>query len=125
MVAEKTGTYQLVGSLGPVEFRDLEYLIQNGWQPVESLLAVRSCSSTQTCNLDQPYGVRMVGDHVVAGSVDERPKDGELLWTSGFVTLNVVAHPNAHLAFGLMRGNNCSLIMRRLKFPKACSLTFR
>jgi hypothetical protein len=118
MVAEKTGTYQLVGSLGPVEFRGLEYLKQNGWQEVESLLAVRSCPSTQNCNLDQPYGVDVVDDHVVAGSVLERPRNGALLWTSGFVTLKVVAHPNAHFSVWTFAGQQLFIGNASVEVPK-------
>lgn len=118
MLAEKTGTDQLVGSLGPVAFRDLEYFKQNEWRWVESLLVVRSCSPTQACTIDQPYGVSVVGDSVLAGSVDERPENGELLWTSGFVTLNVVAHPNAQFSVWTYAGQRLFVGNATVEVPK-------
>ena len=118
MLAEKTGTDQLIGSLGPVAFRDLEYFKQNEWQPVESLLAVRSCSPTQTCNLDQPFGVSVVGDNVLAGSVQEMPKNGELLWTSGIVTLNVIAHPDAQFSVWTYAGQQLFVGNATTEIPK-------
>lgn len=118
MLAEKTGNDQLVGSLGPVAFHDLGYLKQNVWRSVESLLVVRSCSPTQTCNLDQPYGVSAVGDTVLVGSVHERPKNGELLWTSGFVTLNVAAHPNAQFSISTYAGQRLFVGNTTIEVPK-------
>jgi hypothetical protein len=118
MLAEKTGTDQLVGSLGPVAFRDLDYFKQNVWRPVESLLVVRSCSPTQACNLDQPYGVSVVGDNVLAGSVGERPENGELLWTSGFVTLNILAHPNAQFTVWTYAGQRLFVGNATTEVPK-------
>ena len=118
MVVEKTGTLQLVGSLGPVAFRGLEYLNQNGWNSAESLFAVRSCLPTQECNLDQPYGVRMVGDHMVAGSVNERPKDGELLWTEGLMKLNVIAHPNTRFNIWTYAGQHLFVDNGTVQVPK-------
>lgn len=118
MLAEKTGTDQLVGSLGPVAFRDLEYFKQNEWRSVESILAVRSCSPSQACNLDQPYGVDVVNGQVVAGSVRERPKDGELLWTSGFITLNVTTHPNAQFSIWTYSGQRLFVNNATTEVPK-------
>jgi len=118
ILAEKTGSDQLVGSLGPVAFQDLEYFKENEWRPVESLLVVRSCSPTQTCNLDQPYGVAVADGHVVVGSVHERPNDGELLWTSGFVTLNVVTHPDAGFSVSTYAGQRLFVDNATIDVPK-------
>ena len=118
ILAEKTGTDQLVGSLGPVEFQGLEYIKQNGWRSVESLVVVRSCSPTPTCNLDQPFGVGIVGNDVITGSVNERPEDGELLWTSGFETLNVMVHPNAHFSVSTYAGQRLFVENATIEVPK-------
>jgi len=118
ILAEKTGSDQLVGSLGPVAFQGLEYFKQNEWRSVESLLVVRSCSPTQTCTLDQPFGVAVADGHVVVGSVHERPKDGELLWTSGFVTLNVVTHPNAGFSVSTYAGQYLFVGNATIEVPK-------
>ena len=37
MIAEKAGAVQLIGQLGAVEFRDLEYHKDNAWREVQSL----------------------------------------------------------------------------------------
>jgi hypothetical protein len=118
IVAEKTGTMQLVGSLGPVEFQRLEYLNENGWNSAESLFAVRSCLPNPECNLDQPYGVRMVGDHVLVGSVNERPNDGELLWTEGLVKLNVIAHPDTRFNIWTYAGQHLFVDNGTVQVPK-------
>jgi len=116
ILAEKTATDQLVGSLGPVAFQDLEYFKQNEWRSVETLLVVRSCSPT--CNLDQPYGVTVSGGTVVVGSVHERPKAGELLWTSGYDTLNVSIHPNAQFSVWTFEGQQLFVDNATVKVPK-------
>ena len=118
MLAEKTGTDQLVGSLGPVAFRGLGYFKENVWRSVESLLVVRSCSPTQACNPDQPFGVSFVGGNVLTGSVDEKPEGGELLWTSGFVTLNIVAHQNAQFSVWTYAGQRLFVGNATAQIPK-------
>jgi hypothetical protein len=118
MLAEKTGTGKLAGYLGPVAFRDLEYSKENEWHAVDSLFVVRSCSPTQVCNIDQPFGVSLVGDRVIAGSVHEKPKDGGLLWTSGFVTLNVMVHPNAQFTVWTYAGQRPCVENATMEVPK-------
>jgi len=118
ILAEKTATDQLVGSLGPVAFQDLEYFKQNEWRSVESLLVVRSCSPTQTCNLDLPFGVAASDGQVVVGSVHEMPEAGELLWTSGYDTLNVWVHPNAQFSVWTFTGQQLFVDNATVRVPK-------
>ena len=93
MIAEKAGAVQMIGPLGAVEFRDLEYHKDNAWREVQSLFAVSRCSSTPNCNPGHPYGVSIEGPgHLIAGSVRATPNNGELLWTSGFLTLNITTN---------------------------------
>jgi hypothetical protein len=58
------------GTLGPVEFRNLAYLKQNGWHQVTSLSDLKGCGvSTPSCNITIPYGVSVIGpDHVALGT---------------------------------------------------------
>jgi len=118
ILAEKSGTDQLVGSLGPVAFQDLEYFKQNEWRPVESLFVVRSCSPTQNCSLGQPYGVGVFNGQVVVGSVHDRPEAGGLLWTSGYETLHVTVHPNAQFSVWTFAGQQLFVDNATVRVPR-------
>jgi len=118
ILAEKTGTDQLVGSLGPVAFRNLEYFKQNQWRPVESLLVVRSCSPTPVCNPDEPYGVAVSDGHVVTGSMQDRPENGILLWTDGYENLTVLVHPNAQFSVWTYAGQQLYVDNATVRVPK-------
>jgi hypothetical protein len=80
-VAEKTGS-TTPGPLGPVEFRNLGYLQQDGWHQVTALYAIVNCGANASC-IQIPYGVSLVGpNHIIAGTSITQPKDGQLLWNS-------------------------------------------
>lgn len=70
------------GQLGPVEFRNLSYLTQDGWHSVTALYVLVNCGVNQNCP-HIPYGVSSDGpNHIIAGtSIPERVK-GDLLWNS-------------------------------------------
>lgn len=94
-VAERNTDSSSFGTLGPVEFKNLEYLDNGGWHTVDSLLILRS-HSILSGNLVNPYGLELKGPNdVVAGSSLPLLGDDQLLWTSGDVTLVVSAGQNA------------------------------
>jgi hypothetical protein len=80
--AEKITTSTTPGPLGPVEFRNLSYLQQDGWHAVTALRAIVNCGVNPNC-IPIPYGVSLLGpNNVVAGTSIAQPKDGQLLWNS-------------------------------------------
>ena len=118
MIAEKAGATQLIGALGAAEFHDLEYYKDNAWHEVQTLFAVRTCSSTPNCNLAQPYGVLVVGpDHVIAGSVHQMPNSGELVWTSGFLTL-IVTTRSAQFSVSTFAGRKVYVNNASVEIPR-------
>ncbi len=81
-VAEKVTSSTTPGPLGPVEFRDLAYLKEDGWHPVTALYALVNCGVNPNC-IPIPYGVSSLGpNHIIAGTSVPQPKDGSLLWTN-------------------------------------------
>ena len=85
MDAEKVTTSLSPGSLGPVEFRNLEYLLNDEWRAVTSLFMVSSCTAvyslTSLCDAQVPYGVDVNGPNfVIAGSGMAQGQNNELLW---------------------------------------------
>jgi len=90
IVAEKGYSLELAGNLGPAEFRNLGYLKEDGWHTSESLVALRACTVSAICGSHFPYGVAVTAPgQIIAGSSIEGVPNGELVWTSGFFTLNV------------------------------------
>lgn len=82
VAAEKVASSTTPGPLGPVEFRNLSYLKQDGWHAVSALTAIVNCGVNPNC-IPIPYGVAILGpNHVIAGSSIPQPKDGTLLWSS-------------------------------------------
>lgn len=93
IVAEKAGS-QEPSNLGSVEFRNMAYLKDDGWHLVDSLVSLIGCGINTMCTRNNPYGVSVIGpNHIAAGSGIPVRKSGELLWTSSYVTLNVMVHP--------------------------------
>jgi hypothetical protein len=93
IVAEKTSPSELRGQLGPVEFRNLAYLRSDGWHPASSFVALVNCGDGSTC-LESTIGVAAPApNHIIVGSGVSKHADGELLWTIGFVNLDVIVHP--------------------------------
>lgn len=88
-IAEKGSDTASFGKLGPVEFRNLAYLKDDGWHPVAALYASVGCSVDTDCsNVKVPYGVMLEDSGVViAGSGVHQPKDMDLLW--GTLTLDL------------------------------------
>jgi hypothetical protein len=70
------------GPLGPVKFRNVAYLKQDGWHQVTALYAIVDCCENPNC-IPIPYGVAAVGpNHIIAGTSISKPKGGDLLWDS-------------------------------------------
>ncbi len=83
VVAEEvTSLPSASGNLGPVEFRNLEYLAQNGWQQVQSLTAYSGCGGLSPNCGTIPYGVASLGaNHIVAGAGVQQALNNQILWT--------------------------------------------
>ena len=82
-IAEKSiSSQQYRGKLGPVEFRNLAYLKEDGWHSARTLTAFVSC--VPHCNIPNPFGVAVDGPrgHLIAGSGIKQPVNGALLWTN-------------------------------------------
>jgi uncharacterized repeat protein (TIGR02543 family) len=87
-IAEKGSDAATFGKLGPVEFRNLAYLKDEGWHPVTALYANVGCGMGTDCNVKNPYGVMLEDSEVViAGSGIHQPKDKDLLF--GTLTLDL------------------------------------
>jgi hypothetical protein len=92
VVAEEvTTTLSSSGSLGPVEFRNLSYLTDHGWQYVTSLRAISGSSVIPPDFGSMPYGVTVLGaNHIIAGTGQQLRQNGEPLWPQLFkLTLSV------------------------------------
>jgi len=88
-IAEKGSDSSVLGQLGPVQFRNLAYLKDDGWHYAMALYARVGCAVSTNCSINNPYGVMSEGSGVViAGSGIPQPRDLDLLWTSG-VTLTL------------------------------------
>jgi hypothetical protein len=84
MVAEEiTGGPFTSGSLGPVEFRNLQYWNSKTWESVSSLRAISRCGNTDSsCELAVPYGVTALGPNdIIAGTGEQLTRTGVLLWS--------------------------------------------
>lgn len=80
--AEKVTSSTTPGSLGPVEFRNLAYLKEDGWHLAMEFYAIVNCAANPNC-IPIPYGVSLLGpNHIIAGTSVPQPKDGELLWNN-------------------------------------------
>jgi hypothetical protein len=88
MVAEElSGSPSASGSLGPVEFSNLQYWDSyKTWQPVTSLRAISECGGTSLkCGRPIPYGVTALGqNHIIAGTGEQPTNTGSLLWSTTF-----------------------------------------
>jgi hypothetical protein len=105
IVAEKAGSGK-ADDLGPVEFRNLSYLEEDGWHRVDSLVSLKGCGMNTSCNIENPYGVTAKGPNdIIAGSGIGVRRNGELLWTSGYVTLNVEVHPRVEFHIATVLGD--------------------
>ena len=90
VVAEKVTTSTSPGLLGPVEFRNVAYLKDDGWHGVNQLYVLRGCGVSQNCGPSVPYGVQLKGpNYIVAGSGADLLKTGSLLWTKRGTTLTI------------------------------------
>ena len=82
MVAEKSSYSPSPGPLGPVEFRNLAYLKQDGWHEVNSLTASVTCGGSNRNCISATYGVALDGpNHIVAGTSVPQSQNGNTLWS--------------------------------------------
>lgn len=90
VVAEKVTSSASPGPLGPVEFRNVAYLKDDGWHGVSQLYVLRGCGVSENCGSNIPYGVELKGpDYFVAGSGQSLLKRGSLLWMKHGATLTI------------------------------------
>lgn len=119
IVAEKVTASNELGDLGPVEFRNLEYLEEDGWHAVDSLVSLNSCGTNTNCVVENPYGVSSEGpNQIIAGSSGEIRRSGQLLWTSGYVTLNVTVHPKIQFHLVTITGDQVLVGSAQTKVPR-------
>jgi hypothetical protein len=119
VVAEKVANSNQLGSLGPVEFRGLQYLREDGWHPVNSIISLSSCGFGASCNYTNTYGVTLVQPNaIVAGSGGETHTSGQLLWTSSYVTLNVTVHPGTQFHVSTVTGDHVFVASAYTSVPK-------
>ncbi len=87
-VAEKGSDTATFGKLGPVEFRNLAYLKDDGWHSVTALYARVGCAVNTDCDVKNPYGVMLEDSgSVITGSGIHQPKNLDLLL--GTLTLDL------------------------------------
>ena len=119
IVAEKVTASNELGDLGPVEFRNLEYLEEDGWHAVDSLVSLNSCGTNTNCVVENPYGVSSEGpNQIIAGSSGEIRRSGQLLWTSDYVTLNITVHPKIQFHLVTITGDQVLVGSAQVKVPK-------
>ncbi len=81
MVAEKVTLSLSPGSLGPVAFRNLAYMKQDGWHNATALYAIVGCGVNPVC-ITNPYGVTIdAANQIIAGSDESQPANRDLLWS--------------------------------------------
>jgi uncharacterized repeat protein (TIGR02543 family) len=79
-MAENGSDSATFGRLGPVEFRNLAYLKDDGWHYATALYAHVDCAVNTDCDVKNPYGVMWEDSGVViAGSGTHQPKNLDLL----------------------------------------------
>lgn len=118
-VAEKATNSSALGILGPVEFRNLAYLKEDGWHTVDSLSVIRACGARTDCSIDNPYGVSLEGpSYVAAGSGLEKRENGEFLWTSSYVTLDLRVHSGTQVRVTSVTGSQVLDRDALVKLPK-------
>jgi hypothetical protein len=92
VVAERTEASSTPIDLGPVRFKHISYLNSTGWRETNSLIALSYCQPNVGC--ENPFGVSATdnANALIAGSGVTRSHEGALLWTSGYVKLDVDVH---------------------------------
>jgi hypothetical protein len=81
VVAEKVSYLAVDDDLGPVEFRNLAYLKEDGWHQVAGLTVLAGCGVTApNCDVSMPYSVEG-SNYVVIGTGTQRQNSGEVIWT--------------------------------------------
>lgn len=120
LVAEKVTASNEFSDLGPVEFRNLEYLKEDGWHAVDSLISLKSCGNNASCESVNSYGVSSKGaNEIIAGSGGKIAKNGQLLWTSSYVILSVVVHSNVPFHVTTVAGDQELTGSAQVIVPKA------
>ena len=118
VLAEKNSPSNVTAQLGPVEFKNVAYLGADGWHSVDSLVAISTCPTDTGC-AETPYGVKVIeANTLVAGSSIPRSRDGVLLWTSNYVTLNISVHPDVQFQVTSVLGMSSFYGKARVEVPK-------
>ncbi len=93
VIAEGNAAQNVSTILGPVKFSQLSYFDGSRWNSVNSLVALSYCGTGVTCFANS-YGATAIGPNMLlVGSNVPKLQDGALLWTSGYVDLEVIVHP--------------------------------
>jgi len=108
MVAEEANlSPESTGKLGPVEFRNLQYLGQTDreWHQVRSLIALSGCGAISPNCGTVPYGISVKGPNdILAGTGLQTRQEGELIWP-GLNTLTLSVPYSARI---MVNGSCCS-----------------
>ena len=97
VVAEKVTSSARFSALGPVEFRNVAFLKEDGWHSVNALYALRGCAANTNCDVDNPYGVSLIEpNHIKAGSGEQKVQSGTVLWIRQ-VSLKIEAPSPIHV----------------------------
>jgi hypothetical protein len=119
VVAEKVANSNQLGGLGPVKFQDLEYLREDGWHPVDSLISLSSCGLDTSCASANTQGVTWEEpNQIIAGSGGEIRTNGQLLWTSSYVTLDVTVHSGVRFDLSTVAGDQVFIGNAYTRVPK-------
>lgn len=114
VAAEKiTSSSVRPGVLGPVEFRNVTYLKEDGWHYVDSLYVLRGCGYALSCPPDIPYGVQLLGpNYIIAGTGESELQPRQLLWE---MQPTIPGFPWESTIAGLMLGVTVLAIVRQRK----------
>jgi len=120
LVAEKSSYSSTPGPLGPVEFRNLTYLKQDGWHEANSLTAIVNCGG-ESC-VSVAYGVALDGpNHIIAGTSVPKSQDGNTLWgnTQSLPQIENISMPVLYgLLLAAIMGTFIFLVIRKSRRKK-------
>ena len=106
IIAEGSVTPNVSTTLGPVKFGHLSYFNGTQWNSVNSLVTLSYCGVSVAC-FGNSYGATAIGSNLLlVGSNVPKSEDGSLLWTSGYVGLDVEVHSGVQFFVTSVLGTN-------------------
>ncbi len=118
IIAEGSATPNASMPLGPVKFGHLSYFDGVQWNEVNSLVALSYCGVSVACFANS-YGATAIGPNLLlAGSNVPKSEDGSLLWTSGYVRLDIEVHSGVQFFVTSALGTNGYMDNAQIGIPK-------